>query len=370
MTWLIKLILFICVAPTVILMFVLAFPSDASKKKMIFGVRNNPKFFEGDNAKKAKDIIASCRKGGLIIMSLVLLASLVLLVLPANGVTMVAWIVLVFALFLITVPYGKGNTELKNLKKELGITKSGVVCADLTNANVVHALKLPWIILPNAIALAGTIGALLIDLGVIGITPVTEQFALTGMSLSFLFIAALLVPIAIMMDNARNMVISRDSNINANYSRAKKKTWADLFIAMSWANALFLVGFAILLVFVVNDFVMLAGLLAYMIIIMTIVAIGVVNQKNIEKRYDRDTDFELQDDDDYWVLGMFYYNPNDTRLNVEKRLGYGGTVNIAHPAGKVIMIASLLLVVFSIVFIVWLAATGHFDETNMINTPW
>lgn len=369
MTWIIKLILFICIAPTVILMFVLAFPADPEKKKMIFGVRNNPKFFEGDNAKKTKDIIASCRKGGLVIMILVLLASLVLLALPANGMTMVAWIVLVFATFLITVPYGKGNTELKNLKKELGITKSGVVCADLKNANVVHSLKLPWVILPNAVALAGTIGALLIDLGALGITPVTEQFALTGMSLSFLFIAALLVPIAIMMDNTRNMVISKNSDVNANYNRAKKKTWADLITALSWANALFLVGYTILLTFVCNDIVMLAGTLVYMVIIMTIVAIGVVNQKTIESRYDRDTDFELQDDDDHWVFGMFYNNPNDTRLNVEKRLGYGGTVNIAHPAGKVIMIASLLLVVFSIVLIIWMAATGQIDETNMINMP-
>ena len=369
MTWLIKLILFICVAPTVILMFILAFPSDPEKKKMIFGVRNNPKFFEGGNAKKTKDIIASCRKGGLIIMILVLLASLVLLALPANGVTMVAWIVLVFATFLITVPYGKGNTELKNLKKELGITKSGVVYTDLTNTNVVHSLKMPWLILPNAIALAATIGALLIDLGVIGIIPAAGQYALTAMSLSFLFIAVLLIPLAIMMDNARNMVISRDSNVNANYSRAKKKTWADLFTAMSWANALFLVGFAILLVFVNNDIVMLCGLLAYMVIIFTIVFIGIANQKAVENRYDRDTDFKLQDDDDNWVLGMFYYNPNDTRLNVEKRLGYGGTVNIAHPAGKVIMIVSLLLVVFSIVLIVWLAATGQINETNMISVP-
>ncbi|MBR5358810.1 MAG: hypothetical protein IK128_06340 [Clostridiales bacterium] len=369
MTWLVKLIMFICIVPSVIAMYALAFPASPEKKKMIFGVRNNPKFFEGDTAKKTKDIIASCRKGGLIITVLVCLASIVLLALPANGVTMVAWIVLVFALFLVSVPYAKGNTELKNLKKELGITKSGVVYTDLTNTNVVHSLKMPWLILPNAIALAATIGALLIDLGVIGITPAAGQYALTAMSLSFLFIAVLLIPLAIMMDNARNMVISRDSNVNANYSRAKKKTWADLFTAMSWANALFLVGFAILLVFVNNDIVMLCGLLAYMVIIFTIVFIGIANQKAVENRYDRDTDFELQDDDDNWVLGMFYYNPNDTRLNVEKRLGYGGTVNIAHPAGKVIMIASLLLVVFSIVLIIWLAATGQINETNLISVP-
>ena len=101
---------------------------------------------------------------------------------------------------------------------------------------------------------------------------------------------------------------------------------------------------------------------------MTVVMIGVLNQKAVEKRYERDTDLELQDDDDNWILGMFYYNPNDTRLNVEKRFGYGGTVNIAHPAGKVIMIIIAILLIGSIGFIIWAAVTGNLDMTS-INTP-
>ena len=147
------------------------------------------------------------------------------------------------------------------------------------------------------------------------------------------------------MDNTRNMVISKDSNINANYNRAKKKTWADLFIGMSWVNALFLVSFIILNIFVSNDIVMLGGILVFTLL--------------MEKRYERDTDLELLDDDDQWVLGMFYYNPNDNRLNVEKRLGYGGTVNIAHPAGKAIMIVSAILIFGSLIYIIWAALTGN-----------
>jgi uncharacterized membrane protein len=102
--------------------------------------------------------------------------------------------------------------------------------------------------------------------------------------------------------------------------------------------------------------------------IMTVVMIGVLNQKAVEKRYERDTDLELQDDDDNWILGMFYYNPNDTRLNVEKRFGYGGTVNIAHPAGKVIMIITALLLIVSIGFIIWGAVTGNLDAAS-VNWP-
>ena len=59
MTWLIKLILFICIVPSTIILFAIGFPKDPAKKKLIFGVRNNSKFHEGDAAKKLNDLLAT-----------------------------------------------------------------------------------------------------------------------------------------------------------------------------------------------------------------------------------------------------------------------------------------------------------------------
>ena len=370
MEWLTKLMLAVCIIPSAIVMFMLGFPKNPEKRKIIFGVRDNPKFHEGDAAKRVKIIADSCRKSALIITLFVCIATVILVILPTTNVTMNALVMLVFALFLVAVPFGKGNTELKSLKKELGITKSGTVYADLKNSSIVHGLKMPWLILPNAIALIETIFAALIDFGVIEIVDTLniEKYALTLTSASFLFVAVLLVPIAYMMDNVRNTVISKDSNVNANYNRAKKKCWADFFIAMSWVNALAIAVLMTLYVFVYNDVAVLAGVVAYMVVIMVVIVIAAKLQASIEKRYERDTDLELLDDDDNWILGMFYYNPNDTRLNVEKRFGYGGTVNIAHPAGKVIMVLTGLLLLASIVMIIWTAVTGNFDSLQ-INTP-
>lgn len=365
MTWIIKLVMFICIVPTAILMYMLGFSKNPGKKKMIFGVRDNPKFHEGKGQEKFDSLVSSARKGGLIITAIVVILSVIMLFLPVNGGTLLAWILLVFALFLVAAPYGKGNMELKNLKKELGITKSGVTYTDLTSTNTVHALKLPWIILPNVLALLGTIAAVLIDFGVFGVTPAVEKYALTVMSLSFLFIAAIIVPIAVMMDNARNMVISRDSSINANYSRAKKKTWADLFIAFSWANALCLIANNVLMFFTDSEAAVLISTLGYTAVIMAVVVIGVINQRQVESRYERDTELELTDDDDNWILGMFYYNPNDTRLNVEKRFGYGATVNFAHPAGKIIGIVSAIILIGSLILIIYLSVTGQMEMTGL-----
>ena len=44
------------------------------------------------------------------------------------------------------------------------------------------------------------------------------------------------------------------------------------------------------------------------------------------------------DDDSYWKLGMFYYNPHDPSIFVEKRYGIGWTINFGRPAGIAIII--------------------------------
>ena len=51
------------------------------------------------------------------------------------------------------------------------------------------------------------------------------------------------------------------------------------------------------------------------------------------------------DDDDKWLGGMFYHNPDDDKLIVNNRTGLNTTVNLAKPAGKVIMglVALMLL---------------------------
>jgi uncharacterized membrane protein len=44
-----------------------------------------------------------------------------------------------------------------------------------------------------------------------------------------------------------------------------------------------------------------------------------------------------------WRLGMFYFNPDDPALFVEKRIGIGYTVNFAHASGWIIMALALII---------------------------
>ena len=56
--------------------------------------------------------------------------------------------------------------------------------------------------------------------------------------------------------------------------------------------------------------------------------------------------------DSHWVAGIFYYNPQDPALWVEKHFGIGWTLNFARPA-RWFMLGGILLVVLAGVAVPW-----------------
>ena len=58
-----------------------------------------------------------------------------------------------------------------------------------------------------------------------------------------------------------------------------------------------------------------------------------------------DSIIQFEDDDNLWIAGMIYNNPDDPAIFVEKRFGGGYTFNYGNPLGKVLTIGFLLLVV-------------------------
>ena len=58
----------------------------------------------------------------------------------------------------------------------------------------------------------------------------------------------------------------------------------------------------------------------------------------------------------YWVAGLFYYNPDDAALLVPKRSGMGYTFNMARPAAWILMVAILLL---ALIPLAWTFGAHH-----------
>lgn len=70
------------------------------------------------------------------------------------------------------------------------------------------------------------------------------------------------------------------------------------------------------------------------------------------------------DDDDYWQ-GLFYNNPNDKRVMVEKRIGYGFTVNMATTGGKVFVYGFLGLIGVMLILLSGIFINMDFSTFNL-----
>lgn len=58
--------------------------------------------------------------------------------------------------------------------------------------------------------------------------------------------------------------------------------------------------------------------------------------------------FSSDEDENYWIFGCLYNNPNDPSFMVEKKFGIGWTVNIATPLGKIFMVSLIIVFIISI----------------------
>ena len=361
MTFAVSLILYICIVPTAILMYFLGYPKDWKKKKRILGV-NNRKEFQNPKAEEFIEILCSThRKQALIITIAITVIATILLFLRSMFVVTFVWTVFVYvALILLCVPYALGNSELKKYKRSLGIIDEKIIYADLKNAGAVHALNKPLLIIGNLFGLAIIIAAILIDAGVLPVSMgiFKDTFALTMLSASFISVNFILFPLAIVIDNARNEVISSDSDINANYNRAKKKMSSDFVLTLTWLDDIFTLGACAALIFVKTEILMILLIGLYMAVIMVAMAVMVIKKLKLEEVYVPKNKSIVEDDDDYWFMGMFYFNPNDKRLNIEKRFGIGYTLNMAHPFGMIMGVFAGLTMIFTILVIVWIALMG------------
>lgn len=58
--------------------------------------------------------------------------------------------------------------------------------------------------------------------------------------------------------------------------------------------------------------------------------------------------YTIESNDENWIYGIIYYNKQDPNLTVEKRLGAGWSINMAHPLGKTICIITIIMVLLSL----------------------
>ena len=349
--------------PVGLILIATMYPKNWRKRKMIYGIRNRETYTEAGTAERIDEISAGARKKAFLLTGTFVLIGAVLAVfhdIPLNT-TFSVLNVYVYILLML-VPFMFANRSLKALKRERGLSEgTGVTYTDLTSTQAVHALKMPALLLPCLVVAAEFVLALLLDRKLITVDGYTPDgtYTLTAITLVYFITALLMIPIARMMDRQKNEVISEDSTVNANYNRAVKKCLAGMSVAIEWSVAVMTTGFFVGMYLFKTEMFAVIATGAFMVIMIGAIIVYVARVRKIDDRY-REEMSVVVDDDDKWIFGMFYYNKGDKRLNVEKRMGVGATVNFAHPVGKVVGVLIAVALLASLLSMVWL---GMLDAT-------
>ena len=239
----------------------------------------------------------------------------------------------VWMLLCVTLPYVLYvlcNRDLKRIKAEQGWRQAAAadtVTVDLCALPAAKWLR-PWAFIVPAVlsAIPALIEPTMLMMYLIDIVLVL----LCWLGYRYLF---------------RNKTEQVDDNttVTVALTRIRRCQWGKMWLlcayscaVMNWLAALTLY----------NEKAMTIGLVVFMAVIVVASFRIELQTRRLQEKLTADSGKSFYvDDDDKWLGGLVYYNPNDDRLIINDRVGTNSSVNLAKPAGKVIYgFLALLLV--------------------------
>ncbi len=323
----------------ILLMLVMNLNDVKPKKNIIIGATIP---LSHQNDERVKEITAQYKKE-LVIAHVVLTVFLIpSLFMSASGNVFYSMTWLVFAMVGQTIPFIRANKMLRQYKKEQGLRGQTKNLTDLKLSAVDIKAPSPWLsMIPFALSL-GPIAYTVLNVNA-GVHLGEFLFLYLTMSACILLIMVLHIFIA----RRAKDVVSDKTDINKALSVIRTRNWSKMFIGSNFV--LCLTSYMIFADIELGLF-SATGLFAGTVVI-TVLTIAMAlyfefDTRNKQYKYTTaNPEFEgaLLDEDDYWIWGMFYYNPNDNRFMIPDRVGTNTTVNVARPAGMITMGLSAIL---------------------------
>ena len=185
----------------------------------------------------------------------------------------------------------------------------------------------------------------------------SENIAFLIVAILNLGLVILLFYIAKVFNKNKLKTYSTDSEINFILNKTEKQMFSIYFLINAIVESLIVLVFY-LMFFEYIDLKFLNVIVFSTLLLSSIVALGFIYiKKKIndldEELSSKNKDSEIiVDDDDYWIDGIYYYNPNDSSKMVNSRFGYSMTYNLATKHGyfmgkkleKIVLIGTLILI--------------------------
>ncbi len=162
-----------------------------------------------------------------------------------------------------------------------------------------------------------------------------EFWPLMSVYLSFFALAAVSWFLYRIIFRQRAEVVDGNTAQNAALTQIRRYNWGKSWILIVWLTAVFDI------VFWLTGFDSAAVLLltvAYTVLLLAFAMQTEFKTRKMQQKLTAESGRAVYtDDDDKWLFGMFYNNPNDEHLMVNKRTGIGMTMNMAKAPAKILM---------------------------------
>ncbi|MCR4951818.1 MAG: hypothetical protein K6A40_10890 [Solobacterium sp.] len=290
------------------------------------------------------------RNSWIVCAAVTVIALLAMFTIPAS-LQMTLWAVwLMFVIIVPYIPYVRANGKLKELKTKRGwVQKKQTVTVDTSAVSSEKWLSPLLFVPPVIIALVPMFFDR--DMAVMYVT-MASCCVLFFFSYRYLY------------RNKAEMV-DRNSELTKALTQIRRYTWGKMWIVSSYIMALYSIAMWIS----TKHFMAAMGLTLLITVLLCVFAFRLeFRLRGLQERLTKNsgTDWYV-DDDDHWLGGIIYWNPDDDRLIINQRVGMNSTFNLAKPAGKVLA-AFLVLTLMGLPFLgTYLDYAGRKEITVTLN---
>lgn len=174
-----------------------------------------------------------------------------------------------------------------------------------------------------------------------------SMMSVMSMPLTQLIMLVIFIFVNTIISKSKQQLDPSDPETSAQHNLIFRRRWSIFIVSMGNAMVLLFAFIQLFFMFTIDMMwtmmattILVGGTIAWALILSVTTGQG---GSRIQKKAASSSDKINRDDDQHWKLGMFYFNPDDPALFLEKRFGVGWTVNLARPIIWFIVIGILVL---------------------------
>ncbi len=280
----------------------------------------------------------------------------------------------IVTIFMLSGNYVVTHNRVKALKSEHQWTKNlkQRVVVDTSQESRSHYLSYAWFVMPGVVTLFTWLISVSAypqlpdqlprqtDFGGHVLQWTTKGYASAfALPMTQLGLLALFFFIMVIIRKARKVIDPSRPEASVRQHQAANRRWS-LYIVVTaiWMVTYFAILQAQLLqlinLSVTDHYVLhglsLAGPLVGIFVVAWFTGQSAGRVKLAESAESTDSSLLPVDDDQYWKWGLFYYNPDDPAIWIEKRFGIGWTLNFANPLAVGFLVVLLLVIAAGMIF--------------------